>query len=48
LSTNSLDCVVLGLASLEHLENSIQAVELGPLPKDVLEDILQLQKSNFI
>jgi hypothetical protein len=21
---------------------------LGPLPKDVLEDILQLQKSNFI
>ena len=48
LSTNNLHCAVLGLASLDHLENSIQAVEMGPLPKDVLEKILKLQKTNFI
>ena len=48
LSTNNLHCAVLGLASLDHLENSIQAVEMGPLPKDVLEEILKLQKTNFI
>ncbi len=48
LSTDNLHCAVLGLASLDHLENSIQAVEMGSLPKDVLEEILKLQKTNFI
>ena len=48
LSTNNLHCAVLGLASLDHLQNSIQAVEMGPLPKDVLDEILKLQKTNFI
>jgi aryl-alcohol dehydrogenase-like predicted oxidoreductase len=48
LSDNSLHCTVLGLATLEHLENAIQAVEMGPLPEDVLEKILELQKSNFL
>jgi hypothetical protein len=38
----------LGLATLEHLQNAIQAVEMGPLPEDVLEKILELQKSNFL
>ena len=47
LSTNSLHCVVLGLASLDHLENSIQAVEMGPLPEDILVEITKLQKANF-
>ena len=48
LSNNNLHSTVLGLASLDHLENSIQAVEMGQLPKDVLEEILKLQKTNFI
>ena len=48
LSTNNLHCAVLGLASLDHLQNSIQAVEMGPLPEDVLDEILKLQKTNFI
>ena len=48
LSDNSLHCTVLGLATLEHLENAIQAVEMGPLPEDVLKKILELQKSNFL
>jgi aryl-alcohol dehydrogenase-like predicted oxidoreductase len=47
LSTNSLHCVVLGLATLDHLENSIQAVEMGPLPKDILVELTKLQKANF-
>jgi L-galactose dehydrogenase/L-glyceraldehyde 3-phosphate reductase len=48
LSSESLHCTVLGLATLEHLQNAIQAVEMGPLPEDVLEKILELQKSNFL
>ena len=48
LSTESLHCTVLGLATLEHLQNAIQAVEMGPLPEDVLEKILELQNSNFL
>jgi len=48
LSAESLHCTVLGLATLEHLQNAIQAVEMGPLPKGVLEKILELQKSNFL
>ena len=48
LSAESLHCTVLGLATLEHLQNAIQAVEMGPLPKNVLEKILELQKSNFL
>jgi len=43
-----LHCTVLGLATLEHLQNAIQAVEMGPLPEDVLEKILELQNSNFL
>ena len=48
LSNESLHCIVLGLATLDHLENSIQAVEMGALPDDVLEEISELQKSNFV
>jgi aryl-alcohol dehydrogenase-like predicted oxidoreductase len=48
LSNESLHCIVLGLATLDHLENSIQAVEMGPLPDNVLEEISKLQKSNFV
>ena len=48
LSNKSLNCVVLGLASLDHLKNSLQAVEMGPLPDDLLIKISELQNSNFI
>jgi len=47
LSCRKIHSIVLGLATLEHLENSIQAVEMGDLPEHVLEKILNLQKSNF-
>ena len=29
LSKNNLSCIVLGLASLEHLENALDAVKMG-------------------
>ena len=48
LSKNNLSCIVLGLASLEHLENALDAVKMGPLPDDVLEEILKLQLYNFV
>ena len=48
LSNKNLNCIVLGLASLDHLKDSMQAVELGPLPDDLLVKISELQNSNFI
>ncbi len=48
LSNKNLNCIVLGLASLDHLKNSLQAVEMGPLPDDLLVKISELQNSNFI
>ena len=48
LSNKNLNCIVLGLASLDHLKNSMQAVEMGPLPDDLLVKISELQNSNFI
>ena len=48
LSNKTLNCIVLGLASLDHLKNSMQAVEMGPLPDELLVKISELQNSNFI
>ena len=48
LSNDDLSCIVLGLATLDHLTNALQAFEMGPLPKDILEQILELQNSNFV
>ena len=45
---NNLSCLVLGLASLEHLENALDAVTMGPLPEEILEEVLKLQISNFL
>ena len=48
LCHSDFSCIVLGLASLDHLRNALQAVEMGPLPHDVLEKIAELQNSNFV
>jgi len=47
LSSNKIQSLIVGMASLEHLENSIQAVKMGPLPDSLLKDISELQKRNF-
>ena len=47
LSSKNIHSIVIGMATLEHLKNSIEAVEMGPLPASLLEDISELQKSNF-
>jgi len=47
LSSNKIQSLIVGMASVEHLENSIQAVEMGPLPDSLLKDISELQKRNF-
>ena len=47
LSSKNIHSIIVGMATLEHLKNSIEAVEMGPLPASLLEDISELQKSNF-
>ena len=48
LSSKNINSVVIGMATLEHLKNSIEAVEMGPLPASLLKDVSELQKSNFL
>lgn len=47
LANENINCIALGLASLQHLESALEAVEMEALPEDVLKEILILQKSNF-
>jgi L-galactose dehydrogenase/L-glyceraldehyde 3-phosphate reductase len=44
LSAESLHCTVLGLATLEHLQNAIQAVEMGPLPEGCFRKNFRITK----
>ena len=48
LSSKNINSIVIGMATLEHLKNSIEAVEMGPLPASLLKDISELQKANFL
>ena len=47
LANENINCIALGLASLQHLESALEAVEMEALPEDILKEILILQKSNF-
>ena len=47
LANENINCIALGLASLQHLKSALDAVEMEGLPEDILKEILTLQKSNF-
>ena len=47
LANPDLACVVVGLATRDHLEEALAAAELGPLPEAALAELEALYASNF-
>jgi D-threo-aldose 1-dehydrogenase len=47
LANPRIDCVVVGLAELGHLEEALAAAEMGPLPDEALAELREVYKRNF-
>lgn len=47
LSNPDVSCVVIGSAELHHIDEALQAAEMGPLPPDVLARLDRLYESDF-
>jgi L-galactose dehydrogenase/L-glyceraldehyde 3-phosphate reductase len=47
LAEPRIDCVVVGLAELSHLEEALAAAEMGPLPDEALEELREVYERNF-
>ena len=47
LSNSGVSGVVVGMAELEHLEQALAAVEMGPLPEEVLARLHVLIDTDF-
>lgn len=47
LANPDLSCVVIGMAELDHLEQAINAAEMGPMAVDGLADLAALYDTNF-
>ena len=47
LANPDLSCVVVGMAECDHLEQALAAAEMGPLPKEGLDDLAELHAANF-
>lgn len=47
LANPHLACIVVGMATLEHLEEAVAAVEAGPLPPDAMAELDALYETDF-
>ena len=47
LANPRIDCVVVGLAELSHLEEALAAAEMGPLPDEALAELRQVYAGGF-
>jgi L-galactose dehydrogenase/L-glyceraldehyde 3-phosphate reductase len=47
LANPDIDCVVVGLAELGHLEEALAAAELGPLPEAALAELREVYARGF-
>ncbi|NQV56457.1 MAG: aldo/keto reductase [Rhodospirillales bacterium] len=47
LAQPAIACINFGIGNQEHLEDGIKAVEMGPLPVDVMESLDRLYQSDF-
>jgi D-threo-aldose 1-dehydrogenase len=47
LANPRIDCVVVGLAELSHLEEAVAAAEMGPLPDEALAELREVYERNF-
>ena len=47
LANPDIDCVVVGLAELGHLEEALAAAEMGPLPEEALAELHAVYEEGF-
>jgi aryl-alcohol dehydrogenase-like predicted oxidoreductase len=47
LSNPDVSCAIIGMAELHHIDEALQAVEMGPLPAPVLARLDALYESDF-
>jgi D-threo-aldose 1-dehydrogenase len=47
LANPRIDCVVVGLAELSHLEEALAAAEMGPLPDEALAELREVYEQGF-
>jgi aryl-alcohol dehydrogenase-like predicted oxidoreductase len=47
LSNPDVSCAVIGSSELHHIDQALQAAEMGPLPPDVLARLGPLYESDF-
>jgi D-threo-aldose 1-dehydrogenase len=47
LANPHIDCVVVGLAELSHLEEALAAAEMGPLPDEALAELREVYERGF-
>ena len=47
LSNPDLSCAVVGLAEIAHLDEALDAQELGPLPSEALAALNRLYETEF-
>ena len=47
LANPRIDCVVVGLAELSHLEEALAAAEMGPLPDEALAELREVYERGF-
>jgi D-threo-aldose 1-dehydrogenase len=47
LANPDIDCVVVGMAELGHLEEALAAAEMGPLPDEALAELGALYEKGF-
>ncbi len=47
LSNPDVSCAIIGSAELHHIDEALEAEEMGPLPPDVLARLDALYESDF-
>jgi L-galactose dehydrogenase/L-glyceraldehyde 3-phosphate reductase len=47
LANPDIDCVVVGMAELNHLEEALAAAEMGPLPDEALAELREVYARGF-
>jgi aryl-alcohol dehydrogenase-like predicted oxidoreductase len=47
LANSDIDCVVVGLAEISHLEEALAAAEMGPLPDEALAELGTVYEKGF-
>lgn len=48
LANRMVSCAEIGIAELAHLDQAIEAAEMGPLPREALDELERVYERNFV